>query len=100
MRSDKTPPPRLYDRRSWLNPCAAGAGLPLAAHGESSGSADVGEEGVDFRAQDVGFAAERAGRAQHLAGGRPGLSRGGADTDDVAGNLRGAAGGVLDVAGD
>src|SRR6267143_2059320 len=65
---------------------------------KASGRPDVGEELVDFRAQDVGFLAQRAGRAQHLAGRRSGLSRGGADTDDVAGNLRGAAGGVLDVA--
>src|SRR3982074_2969799 len=61
---------------------------------------NIGEKGVDFRTQDVGFATERAGRAQHLAGRRSGFSRGGADADDVAGNLAGAAGGVLDVAGD
>src|ERR1700676_4534844 len=63
-------------------------------------SPDIAEEGVDFRTQDVGFAAQRAGRAQHLAGGRSGFGRGGADADNVAGNLAGAAGGVLNVAGD
>jgi len=31
-----------------------------APHGEGSGSPDVGEEGVDFRTQQVGFAAKRA----------------------------------------
>src|SRR6267142_4291771 len=63
-------------------------------------SPNVGEERVDFRTQHVGFAAQLAGRAQHLAGSRSGLRRGGRDADDVAGNLGGAASGVLDVAGD
>src|SRR5665213_163811 len=65
-----------------------------------SGRPDVGQERIDFRAQDVGFAAQRAGCGQHLAGGCSGFSRGGADADDIAGNLRGAAGRVLNVAGD
>src|SRR6267378_8007348 len=33
------------------------------------GSPDIAEEGVDFRTQDVGLAAQRTRRAQHLAGG-------------------------------
>src|SRR5258705_11022264 len=63
-------------------------------------SPNVGEERVDFRTQHVGFAAQLAGRAQHLAGSRSGLRRGGRDADDVAGNLGSAASGVLDVSGD
>ena len=71
-----------------------------AAFAETSGRPDVGQERVDFRAQHVGLAAQCAGRGQHLAGGCSGFGRGGADADDIAGNLRGAAGSVLNVAGD
>src|SRR5437667_12033615 len=58
---------------------------------------DVGQEGVDFRTQSIGFAAKRLGRVQHLGRRRTGLGGSGRDPDDVAGNLGGAAGGVLDV---
>src|SRR5438477_1353689 len=61
---------------------------------------DVRQERVDFGAQYVGLAAQRVGCAQHLACGRTGLLRGVADADDVTGNLAGAAGRVLNVAGD
>src|SRR4026208_200521 len=56
---------------------------------------DVGQERVDLFAQYVGLAAQRAGGGQHLGGGGSGLRRGAGDTDDVGGNLAGAAGGVL-----
>jgi len=64
------------------------------------GSPDVRQERVDFRAQHVGLAAQRAGCGQYLAGGCSGFGRGGADADDIAGNLTGAAGSVLNIAGD
>src|SRR4051812_38874033 len=56
-----------------------------------SGRPDIGEKSVDLRTQHVGLAAQRAGSAQYLAGGRSGLGRGGGDADDVAGNFGGAA---------
>src|SRR6476661_9407194 len=60
---------------------------------------DISEEGIDFRAQGIGLAPECAGGGQYLAGSRSGMGRRGADADDVAGNLAGAAGGVLDDTG-
>src|SRR3954452_13366029 len=65
-----------------------------------SGGPDVGEEGVNFVAQNVGLAAERAGCVEHLAGRRSRLRGSRTDADDVAGHLAGAARGVLNVAGD
>src|SRR6267142_2911604 len=82
---------------AFASPRNDGVDLP---YGLNLCSPDVGEERVDFRTQHVGFAAQRAGRAQHLARRRSGFRRGGRDADDVAGNLGRAPGGVLDVAGD
>src|SRR6476620_5472301 len=64
------------------------------------GSPDIGEESVDFRAQDFGLAAERAGGGKHFAGGRSGLRRSGADAGDVRGNLAAASRGLLNAARD
>src|SRR5437763_12373757 len=65
-----------------------------------SGCPYIGEERMNFVAQNVGLAAKGIGCLEHLAGRRPGLRRRRADADDVAGHLAGAARGVLDVAGD
>src|SRR3954447_2012376 len=61
---------------------------------------DIRQERVDFLTKYVRLAAQRAGGGQHLGGGGSGFGRGRGDADDVAGDLTGAAGGVLDVARD
>src|SRR4051812_20372488 len=71
----------------------APAGAPLR-------SAYRRKEFVDFELEVIALRRQRLGRCQHLRGGRTGLAGAAVDIADVGGDLRGAFGGLADIAGD
>src|SRR5579859_3505749 len=89
----------VYQPSAGCRPSASRDWRPTARE-MTSGAADVGEEGADARPELLGLLAQLVRRAQHLDRSRPGFLDDLVEAGDVARHFRGAARGLLDVAGD